>query len=211
MLWLRSILTQVRLQLIKMQAPQFITWLIKILYFFSFNPFLDPEWFIPDPDPATIFCSAGSYQFYLSTFEIIKNKPYNQSKRWIYQLLYLPSSISHYSTTAQNLQAYKLEIQFNFLAGCGTNKFRIQEKFRIRPDPDLQYCKKKCSMYRLSVSVCATFRVMKHRIDETRVFFTEEEKAMMKNPVSAAWSTYLLSSRSESGQIYTVPCNFSML
>ena len=35
-------------------------------------------------------------------------------------------------------------------------------------------------MYRLSVSVCASFRVMKHRIDETRVFFTEEEKAMMK-------------------------------
>ena len=51
-------------------------------------------------------------------------------------------TLQYYSTTAQNLQAYKLEIQFNFLAGCGTNKFRIQEKFRIRPDPDLQYCKK---------------------------------------------------------------------
>ena len=90
---------------------------------------VDPEWFIPDPDPALNFPSSGSRH----KFRI------HQLKRRIYQLSASPTVHTVQNSQRNNIFIYLFFI-FSWIRLRNYNS-GSRQKFRIHVDPDPQYWK----------------------------------------------------------------------
>ena len=104
---------------------------------------VDPEKFVPDPDPALNFPSSGSGSkpCYFSTSKFRNYRKHLKFNHKEESISYLPFSISYYSPRSYSTQSPELkEKQLFYLSAlsCFAGS-ESRQKFRIHANPDPQY------------------------------------------------------------------------